>query len=117
MFTGNPQVFPAISMEEGCKNHRETLYSSNGKVVYVVRKPCNVYRLQGKPYDNYKFSPKFVNTTVNTTTYTIFLFEEYRVYRVPIGFPCNIYEKGCKNHRETLYSSKRNIVYVVGNPQ
>ena len=23
-------------MEKGCKNHRETLYSSKGKIVYVV---------------------------------------------------------------------------------
>ena len=35
------------------------------------------------------------------------------VYGVPIGFLCNIYEKGCKNHRETLYSSKRKIMYVA----
>ena len=31
-------------MEKGCKNHRETLYSSKGKIVYVVGKPCNIYR-------------------------------------------------------------------------
>ena len=38
---GAPIVFPlAISMEKGCKNHRETLYSSKGKIVYVVGKPC-----------------------------------------------------------------------------
>ena len=46
MFTG---VYPAISMEKGCKNHRETLYSSKGKIVYVVGKPCNIYRLWGNP--------------------------------------------------------------------
>ena len=51
-------------MEEGCKNHREkTLYSSKEKVVYVVRKPCNIYRLEGNPYDNYSFSPKSINIT------------------------------------------------------
>ena len=43
------QVFPAISMEKDCKNHKETLYSSKGKIVYVVRKPCNIYRLRGNP--------------------------------------------------------------------
>ena len=47
MFRG---VFPAISMEEGCKNHSETLHSSKGKIVYVVGKPCNIYRLRGKSY-------------------------------------------------------------------
>ena len=41
-FTGCPWVFPAISMEKGCKNHRESLYSSQGNVVYVVGKPCNI---------------------------------------------------------------------------
>ena len=41
MFTGYPQVFPAITMEEGCKNHKETLYSSKGKIVYLVGKPYN----------------------------------------------------------------------------
>ena len=44
-----PQVFTAISMEKGCKNHRETLYSSKGEIVYVVWKPCNIYRLRGNP--------------------------------------------------------------------
>ena len=62
-FTGCPQVFPSISMEKGCKNHRETLYSSKGKIVYVVGKPCNIYRLQGKPNDNYRISPQSVNIT------------------------------------------------------
>jgi hypothetical protein len=47
--TGCLQVFPAISMKQGCKNHRETLYSSEGKIVYVVWKPCNIYRLRGNP--------------------------------------------------------------------
>ena len=45
-------------MEKGCKNHRETLYSSKGKIVYVVGKPYNIYRLRGKPYDNYRISPE-----------------------------------------------------------
>ena len=43
------QVFPPISMKKGCKNHRETLYSSKGKIVYEVGKPCNIYRLWGNP--------------------------------------------------------------------
>ena len=43
------QVFPPLSMEKGCKNHRETLYSSKGKIVYEVGKPCNIYRLWGNP--------------------------------------------------------------------
>ena len=57
MFTGIygvPVGFSTISMEKGCKNHRETLYSSKGKIVYVVAKPCNIYRLQetiGFPYN------------------------------------------------------------------
>ena len=46
---GFPVVFSAISMEKGCKNHRKTLYSSKGKIVYIVEKPCNIYRLRGNP--------------------------------------------------------------------
>ena len=57
-------------MEKGCKNHRETLNSLKGKILYVVRKPCNIYRLQGKPYDNYKISLQYLNIT---------------------GIPCNIH--------------------------
>jgi hypothetical protein len=47
--TGCLQVFPAISIEKGCKNHRETHTPLKGKIVYVVGKPCNIYRLQGNP--------------------------------------------------------------------
>ena len=47
--TGTLQGKSAISMEKGCKNHRETLYSSKGKIAYIVEKPCNIYRLQGNP--------------------------------------------------------------------
>ena len=36
-------------MEKGSKNHKETLYSSKGKIMYVVRNPCNIYRLQRNP--------------------------------------------------------------------
>ena len=36
-------------MEKVCKNHKETLYSSKEKIVYVVGKPCNIYRLRGNP--------------------------------------------------------------------
>ena len=47
--TGCLQVFPALSIEKGCKNHKETLYSSKGKIAYVLGKPCNIYRLRGNP--------------------------------------------------------------------
>ena len=60
MFTG---VFPAISMEKGCKNHRETLYSSKGKIVYVLGKPRNIYRLLGNPIVIIGFSPQSLNIT------------------------------------------------------
>ena len=57
------QVFPAISMEKGCKNHKETLYSSKGKIVYVVGNPCNIYRLQGNPIVIIGFFLQSVNIT------------------------------------------------------
>ena len=47
--TGDLQGKSAISMEKGCKNHRENLYSSKGKIAYIVEKPCNIYRLRGNP--------------------------------------------------------------------
>ena len=47
--TGDMQGKSAISMEKGCKNHRETLYSSKGRIAYIVEKPCNIYRLRGNP--------------------------------------------------------------------
>ena len=56
--TGTLQGKSAISMEKGCKNHRETLYSSKGKIFYGVGKPCNIYRLRGKPYDLQMFCQK-----------------------------------------------------------
>ena len=46
---GDLQGKSAISMEKGYKNHRETLYSSKGKIAYIVEKPCNIYRLRGNP--------------------------------------------------------------------
>ena len=53
MFTGVYGVsvgFPCNIYGKGLyKNHRETLYSSKGKIVYVVGKPCNIYRLRGNP--------------------------------------------------------------------
>ena len=56
------QVFPAISMEKGCKNHRETLlYSLKGKI--VVGKPCNIYRLLGNPIVIIRLSQQSVNIT------------------------------------------------------
>ena len=53
-------------MKKGSKNHRETLYSSKGKIVYDVKKPFNIYRLQGKPYDNYRISLQSVNIAEKT---------------------------------------------------
>ena len=82
MFTGIygvPIGFSVISIEKGCKKHRETLYSSQEKIVYVAGKPCSIYRLRGNPYDNCRISLQSVNITGFPTTYTIFLFEEYRV--------------------------------------
>ena len=31
--------------------------------MYVVDKPCNIYRFQGKPHDNYRISPQSENIT------------------------------------------------------
>ena len=45
------RFFTTKSMKKGCKNHRETLYPSKGKIVYVVGKSSNIYKLRGKPYD------------------------------------------------------------------
>ena len=45
-------------MEKGCKNYRETLDSSKGKIVYAAGKACDIYKLGGKPYDNYRISSK-----------------------------------------------------------
>ena len=39
------RVFPAIFMEKGNKNHRDILYFSKGKILYVAGNPCNIYRL------------------------------------------------------------------------
>ena len=39
------QFFFCNMYGNGLKNHRETLYSSKGKIVYVVGNPCNIYRL------------------------------------------------------------------------
>ena len=50
-------------MEKGCKSHREILNSSKGMIVSVVGKPCNIHRLQGKPYDNSRISLQSVNIT------------------------------------------------------
>ena len=44
-FAGFSGFFSAISMEKGSKNHKETLYSSKGMIVYVVGNPYNIYRL------------------------------------------------------------------------
>ena len=53
----------AISMEKAFKNHRETQYFSKGKIVYAVGKPCTIYRLWEKLYDNYRISLQPVNST------------------------------------------------------
>ena len=58
-FTGFPSFFPAISMKEGCKNHRETLYSSKGKIVYVVGKPYYYLQIAGKSYNYHGVSPQY----------------------------------------------------------
>jgi hypothetical protein len=49
IFLNDKRIKHAISMEKGCKSHKETLNSSKGKIVYVVGKPCNIYRLRGNP--------------------------------------------------------------------
>ena len=41
---GSLQGKPALSMEKGCKNHKETLC-----MTYVVYKLCNIHRLRGNP--------------------------------------------------------------------
>ena len=59
MFTWVYRVFIGFFCNiygKGSKNRRETLYSSKGKIVYVVGKPCNIYRLWGKPSVNYRIS-------------------------------------------------------------
>ena len=50
-------------MKKDFKNHKETLYSSKGKIVYVVGKPCNIFRFQGKPYDYYFFVLTILETS------------------------------------------------------
>ena len=50
-------------MEKASKNHKETLNSSKGKIVYVVGKPCNIYILQGNPIVSIGFSPQSLNIT------------------------------------------------------
>ena len=46
-------------MEEGCKNHKETIYSSRGKIVWG--NPVIFVDFGGKPYDNFRTSPQSVN--------------------------------------------------------
>ena len=53
-------------MEKGCKNHRKTLYSSKRKIVYVVGKPCNIYRLRGNPIVIIGFSPQWFKPWFNS---------------------------------------------------
>ena len=53
--TGSLQGKPALSMEKGCKNHKETLCML--WINPVIFTDC------GKPHDNYRISPKSVNIT------------------------------------------------------
>ena len=53
--TGSLQRKPALSMEKGCKNHKETLCML--WINPVIFTDC------GKPHDNYRISPKSVNIT------------------------------------------------------
>ena len=62
MFTGFFSNFVCFSESLNFKNQRETLYSSKGKIVYVVGKPCNIYRLRGNPIVIIASTPQFVNT-------------------------------------------------------
>ena len=62
---GVPVGFPCNIYGKGCKNHRETLYSSKGKILYVLGKRCNIYRLQGNPIVIIGFFLQSVNITVN----------------------------------------------------
>ena len=50
---GSHRFFSVISMEKGWRDSQRNLYFSKGKIVYVV----------GKPYDNYRISPQSVNIT------------------------------------------------------
>ena len=51
MFTGYPSVFPAISMEEGCKNHRESLYSpAIGKDFVCCGETLQYLQIAGKTF-------------------------------------------------------------------
>ena len=98
-------------MEKGCENHKNTLYSSKGKIVYVVGKPCNIYRLRGNPIVIIRIFPAICKYyMVSPQKYTIFPFKEYRVplwllqpfvidsagktYKLPIN-PCKHLQ--CKN--------------------
>ena len=64
-FTGCPQVFTAISMEKGCDNHREILYSWKGNIVYVVGNPGVIFTDCGEILYVViiVFSPQSVNIT------------------------------------------------------
>ena len=68
-FTGFPQFFSAISMDKRSKNPKETLYSSKGRIVYVVGNPCSIYRLQGNPIVIIGFSLQSVNVFFIITPY------------------------------------------------
>ena len=45
-------------MEKDCKNKKETLDSSKGKIVYVAGKPCDIYKFGGKPYAHHLEQPE-----------------------------------------------------------
>ena len=54
MFTG---VY-GVSVGFPCNIYMETLYSSKGEIVYVVRKPCNIYTIF--PFEEYRVSLWFL---------------------------------------------------------
>ena len=51
----------------GSKNHRETLQSSKGNIMYVVGKPCNICRLRGNPIVIVGFSLQYFDANFPAT--------------------------------------------------
>ena len=55
-------------------------------ILYVVEKPCNIYKLYRNPYDNYMIS---LQSVITCTT--------YKIWRLPVrvlqSFSLNIAEK------------------------
>ena len=102
-FMGCLRVFPRVYREKGCKKHRETLYSLKGNIVCVLGKPCNIYRLRGKPYDNYRIYPLSVNIT---------RFPPQHTQSFPLmskGFLCDSYSPFHRYCRENLWTSRKSL--------